>query len=119
MAKAHEGLNNLTEYLRHQFCWKEPYICKTVDREFSYEEVRQAMLYLKETDPDLFHLLQYRYLTNKPRQTIANSLYIDSSTLKRHWDKAMQIIQNWLMHGPNNDQPLFEPLKPINFIGKD
>ena len=119
MAKAHEGLNQLTDYLRHKFCWKEPYVCKTehIDTEFTYAQVLQAMKYLKVTDPELYKLLQYRYLTDKPRNTIANSLYIDSSTLKRKWDKGMQIVQHWLMHGPySTEEPILEPLDPINFL---
>lgn len=120
MARAHAGLDNFTDYLRNKFAWKEDYVCKTdkIDQTFSYHEVLQALNYLKSTDPELHKLLQYRYLTARKRDIIATSLYMDPSTLKRKWDKAMGIVQNWLIHGPikSNEDPLFVELEPIKSI---
>lgn len=126
MAKSHPGIKILTEYLKNDFAWKKPYICKTeeIDKTFTYEQVKEAMMKLKVTDPRLHRLLAYRYMTNRSRSAIAQSMYMDSSTLKRSWDKAMGIVQNWLVHGlveeGNEDKPpLLEPLEPIDLIFKD
>lgn len=125
MAKSHPGLKLLTNYLKNEFPWRKPYVCKTdeIDQTFSYEEVKEAMKKLKTTDPRLHRLLSYRYMTNRSRSAIAQSMYMDSSTLKRSWDKAMMILQNWLMHGTREDEegndPLLEELEPIDLMYKD
>ena len=120
MAKSHPGLKLLTAYLRTEFPWKKEYHCKTeeIDITFSYEEVKAALTKLKTTDPRLHRLLAYRYMTNRSRSDIAQSLFMDSSTLKRNWDKAMMILQNWLMHGSSED-PLIEKLEGIDILYKD
>ena len=133
MAKSHPGLKLLTNYLRNDFPWKKNYKCETneMDIEFSYPQVKEALRKLKITDPKLHRLLSYRYMTNRSRSAIAQSLYMDSSTLKRSWDKAMFILQNWLVHGTSgiidkkdeNPQPeqeaLLEELSPIDLMYKE
>jgi hypothetical protein len=123
MAKSHPGLRLLTNYLRNEFPWKRNYVCKTdyIDTEFTYDEVKEALVKLKTTDPKLHRLLAYRYMSNRSRSDIAQSMYMDSSTLKRNWDKAMMILQNWLMHGisRNGSEPLIEKLEGIDIIYRD
>ena len=125
MAKSHPGLKLLTNYLRNEFPWKKDYKCRTeeIDRVFTYKQVKEAMRKLKRTDPKLHRLLAYRYMTNRSRSAIAQSMFMDSSTLKRSWDKAMMILQNWLMHGtPENEQdvpPLLEELEAIDLIYRE
>lgn len=88
MAKSHPGLKLLSNYLKTEFPWKKDYVCKTdeVNQVFTYEEVKAALKKLKTTDPKLHRLLSYRFMTNRSRSAIADSLYMDSSTLKRSWD---------------------------------
>lgn len=122
MAKAHSGLDSLTKYLRFSFPWKENFVCEPLGQTFTYEEVKNALKMLKRTDPKLHRLLEYRYMTNRSRSAIANSLYMDSSTLKRSWDKGMHILMNWLMHGVRKDedgQPLFDELDPVDLLQYD
>jgi DNA-binding MarR family transcriptional regulator len=89
MAKSHPGLKLLTTYLKVEFPWKKEYICITeeIDQTFSYNQVKEALTKLKTTDPNLHRLLSYRYMTNRSRSDIAQSLYMDSSTLKRQFRK--------------------------------
>lgn len=123
MAKSHPGLRLLTNYLKIEFPWKKNYTCitKEIDRVFTYEEVKEALVKLKTTDPNLHRLLTYRYMTNRSRSDIAQSLYMDSSTLKRQWDKGMYILQNWLMHGTSqlNEVPLIEKIPGIDLLYQD
>jgi len=124
MAKSHPGLKLLTNYLRNEFGWQKDYVCKTdeIDKVFTHAEVKDALRKLKTTDPKLHRLLTYRYMTTRSRSDIAHSLYMDSSTLKRNWDKAMMILQNWLMHGiaeTETDTPLIEKLEGIDLIYRD
>ena len=124
MARSHPGLKLLSNYLKTEFPWKKNYICKTneLDTYFSYEQVKEALFKLKKTDPKLHRLLEYRYMTNRSRSAIAQSLYMDSSTLKRSWDRGMNIIQNWLLHGTvesEKETPLLETLDGIDLIHRD
>lgn len=129
MATADKGLRDLYEYLKNDFQWKKDYHCEynNINISFTYSEVKEALRKLKKTDPKLHRILQYRILTNRSRQEISLSLFIDSSTLKRSWDKAIKIIQNWLMHGTpykNNEDlnldnaadVLFEELDVIDLL---
>ena len=123
MAKSHPGLKLLSNYLRTEFPWKKDYVCKTteINQTFKYQDVKNALKKLKTTDPKLHRLLSYRFMTNRSRSAIAESLYMDSSTLKRSWDKAMFILQNWLMHGvpeEGESQPLIDTLDPIDLLYK-
>lgn len=88
MAKSHPGLRLLTNYLRIDFPWKKSYVCKTeeIDQVFTYDDVKEALVKLKTTDPHLHRILSYRYMTNRSRSDIAQSLFMDSSTLKRQLD---------------------------------
>jgi len=124
MAKSHPGLKLLTNYLRNEFAWKHDYVCQTdeIDRTFTYAQVKDALGKLKTTDPKLHRLLTYRYMTTRSRSDIAHSLYMDSSTLKRNWDKGMMILQNWLMHGiaeEGEDEPLIERLDGIDLLYRE
>lgn len=85
MARSHPGLKLLTNYLRTEFPWKKDYVCITEEMNitFTYDQVKEALVKLKITDPSLHRLLCYRYMTNRSRSDIAQSLYMDSSTLKR------------------------------------
>lgn len=121
MARSHPGLKLLTNYLRTEFPWKKDYVCITEEMNitFTYDQVKEALVKLKITDPSLHRLLCYRYMTNRSRSDIAQSLYMDSSTLKRQWDKGMYILQNWLMHGISYDPnvlPLIEKLDAIDIL---
>lgn len=124
MAKSHPGLKILTNYLRNDFAWQKDYVCKTnnIDKVFTHGQVKEALNKLKVTDPKLHRLLTYRYMTTRSRSDIAHSLYMDSSTLKRNWDKAMMIIQNWLTHGladEGEEEPLINKLDGIDLLYRD
>ena len=123
MAKSHPGLKLLTNYLRNEFPWKKDYVCKTdeIDITFTYSQVKEALNKLKTTDPKLHRLLAYRYMSNRSRSDIAQSMYMDSSTLKRNWDKAMMIVQNWLMHGTSFEgkEPLIDKLNGVDILYRD
>ena len=119
MAKAHRGLDSMTKYLRHSFAWKEDLdLTEVIGMKFTYQEVKDALKKLKKTDPKLHRLLEYRYMTSRSRSAIANSLYMDSSTLKRSWDKAMNILINWLAHSRPEEEgeSLLEPLDQIDLV---
>lgn len=122
---AHPGLSQFTEYLRRKFPWKENFECEMVNETFTYEEVKQALRHLKTTDPALHRILEYRALSNRSRWDIAEALYIDSSTLKRKWNVAMNIMMNWLLHGSMSHleegeiEPIFSPLDSLDLVSMD
>lgn len=114
MARPHSGLDSLTRYLRTGFPWKSEWKCEALGMTFDYEDVKSAMLALKKSDPGLHRLLSYRWQTTRSRNAIANALYLDPSTLKRSWDKAMHQVVNYLV---NRD--VYEELEAIDLVQYD
>jgi hypothetical protein len=103
MAKPHIGIDSFTNYLSKGFPWKETWVIspsgpEDETLEFTSTEVKEAIVRLKRTDPYLHKLLAYRWLTKRTRNDIANSQYMDPSTLKRKWDVAINIIVNYLIN---------------------
>lgn len=64
------------------------------------------------TDPELHRILAYKWLTGRSRNDIASGLHMDSSTLKRLWNKAFDILVNHLRHGSRegNIAPNLDPI---------
>lgn len=101
MALPHPGIDRFTRYLKNEFPWKKNLDLSSVmtDKDvFSYDEVKEAINKLKLTDPTLHRILGYRWQTQRSRNAIANALYMDPSTVKRNWDRAINIIVNYLVN---------------------
>jgi hypothetical protein len=114
MAQADPGLNSVTKYLRTEFPWKKDFYCKVLDETFTYQQVRDALIKIQVTDPLLHRLASYRWASHRSRNDIADGLYMDSSTLKRHWDKFGHLLMNYLVNGD-----LIAELEPIDIIHMD
>lgn len=114
MARAHPGLDALTKYLKTQFPWKQDFYCDYLNMTFTYNQVRAAINKIKITDPALHRIASYRWMSHRSRNEIANSLYIDASTLKRHWDKFGHLLMNYLVNGD-----LVGKLDPIDLVQVD
>jgi len=111
MAKPHPGYEALSKYLGTGFAWKLP-LDDLAGETYSYEEVKEALRRLMRTDPQLHSLLAYKWLTNRSRNDIASAVHMDSSTVKRLWNKALDILMNHLRHGEREDNlaPILDPL---------
>lgn len=92
MAKADPKLDSLTKYLKNQFPWKQDYHCEPLGITYPYEQVVDAIKRIKITDPGLHRIANYRWMSHRTRNDIANSLYMDSSTLKRQWDQHLKVF---------------------------
>jgi len=100
MAAAHPGRDSFIKYLKTNFPWKENWepIIKGEEHSFTHKDVKRALKSLQVTDPKLYRLLSYRWQTARNRSDLAGSLYLDPSTLKRHWDVATNIVVNYLIN---------------------
>jgi hypothetical protein len=120
MAKPHPGHESLKKYLNNRFAWKEDWIVDENDKEkpevYTHLEMKEAMRRLKTTDPVLHKLLAYLWLTDRSRNDIANGFGMDSSTLKRLWDKAMDKIVAHLRLGIRENDEVAPKLDPIDII---
>jgi hypothetical protein len=116
MSKAHKGRETVYVYLAHNFPWKESLV---LDGEvYVYEEVLEAISKLKRNDPLSHKILAYRWLTTRTRADISAGLFMDSSTLKRMWDYAIDILVNYLRHKHNREGNIAPLLEPIDLIYK-
>ncbi len=112
MAYAHPGINSFLKYLKEDFPWKKDWDPGDIFEEdivFTYLEVKQAIIDFRNINPHHHRLLEYAWLSNRKREEIANGLYMDSSTLKRSWNKSIHMIVNRLV---NKD--VIDPLEPID-----
>lgn len=120
MAKSDPTINGITKYLRSGYSKQEDLdLSVELDERksrvtFKYLEVKSALLKLKTTDPDLHCKLGYLWQTARSRNDIANSLYMDSSTLRRKWIRALDILLNYLI---NSDT--IADLEPIDLLYKE
>lgn len=114
LAKPHPGNDSLTKYMKTEFPWKKDFVCEPINMTFRYEDVVDALRKLKTTDPKLHRIGSYRWMSYRSRNDIANGLYMDSSTLKRYWDKFSCLIMNYLVHGD-----LIGELDPLDVIQMD
>lgn len=114
MAKADPNLDSVTRYLKTCFPWKKDFYCEPLDQTFPYADVVTALKKIKVTDPALHRIASYRWMSYRSRNDIANSLFMDSSTLKRYWDKFGHLLMNHLMHGD-----IVGDMEPIDLIQVD
>ena len=95
MAIAHQGLNSLTKYLRSQFPWGCPWYCEMTNEVFEAEEIRRALFEMRQwVAEEDYLLLGYRWLSIRSRDDIAFKVNYDSSTVKRIWDRLMNLLKN-------------------------
>jgi len=111
VAYANPLFDSAYRYLKDKFALREDFICEPLNQTFTYGEVKEALRKLSKTDPQLHRMLSYRWMTNRSRFVIASILYMDSSTLKRRWDRGIIIFLGWLQHGD-----LVEELPAIDLV---
>ncbi len=113
MAKAHSGIDKFIKYLRQDFAWKQDFNCPETEEVYSHQQVKEALLKLKKTDPELYRMLSYLWQTKRTRNAIAEHLYCDSSTLRRKWIISLHILMNYLVN-----HEVTEDIGPIDLIQK-
>ena len=123
MAKSDPTINAITKYLKAEFPQqKDCDLSQVLDANksrvvFGYLEVKSALLKLKTVDPELHKLLGYLWQSYRSRNYIANSLYMDSSTLRRRWVKGLNIILNYLINSEVTAE--LEPIDPLYIEAKE
>jgi len=123
VAKSEPIINSFTKYLKTEFSQqKDCDLSDILDANksrvhFGYLEVKSAMLKLKTVDPELHKLLCYLWLSYRSRNYIANSLYMDSSTLRRRWVKALNILLNYLLNAEVTAE--LDPIDPLYIEAKE
>ena len=110
MAKANPVLNRVSEYLRSEFSQQKDLDLSINNKGetlldankrqvyFTYLEVKEAMLKFKAVDPELYRMFGYHWQSKRTRNRIAESIYVDPSTLKRNWNKGSHILLNYLIN---------------------
>lgn len=99
MAIAHPGLNSLKLYLKTRLPWHLDWECTYTGETFPAEQVVNALYWLKYHYPKEYEILGYLWLSYRPRNDIADALFMDASTLKRSWDKMMHLLKSYCSHG--------------------
>jgi hypothetical protein len=80
--------------MKTRFAWGLPWHCEMTGEVFTAEQVRQALDQVKLHFPsEQYALLGYCWLSYRTRTEIADSQYLDPSTVKRSWDRLMHYLK--------------------------
>jgi len=83
----------MTEF-PHQQSWTHP----TTLQEFSHSSILSILSRYKQTNPERYKALYVLFTTQKTRAFVAERLFISSSTVRRHWDKAIDTVMVMLLY---------------------
>ena len=117
MATGPKELTVLLKYLRTDFpIQKDLDLSQVLDStkskvNFTYKEVKEALLQIKTTDPGLHNNMCWLWQSTRTRTDIAQGTFQDSSTLKRKWNKGMYILFNYLVNSE-----ICGELEPIDIL---
>lgn len=102
--------NSVLKFLRASYPHKLDLV---VDGQaYPYADVKKAVDGLKDNDPLLLRILSSYMFTALSRAKAADAIGFDSSTLKRHLNKAADIIMQRLNHADMLPDDLFEIRDP-------
>lgn len=121
MARPHEGRIKLFNYLKKEYPWKRSFIYlfkednnRTLIHEFSWHQVDAAKKWVRSINPENYKILMYLTTSDRSRQAIADALFLNSSTVKRRADKALDQIMHYLIAKFVNIEDFDTILEPID-----
>jgi len=108
VASPHVSRDTILKYLKKEFQWRQDYVFKwqevteegeRLNREhtFTWSDVEAARKWTANLNPDNYKVLMYLITTGRSRQNIADALFLNSSTVKRKADAALDQIQQYLV----------------------
>jgi hypothetical protein len=114
MARPHSGHDAIIKYLKDgDFAWKQPLIAPPDHESFSAEQVKQSLEYVKICNPSKYKILDLTISTGRPRADIANALHLDTSTVKRYLNHAVDLLMIHLRYGNLIDNKQYLDLRNI------
>jgi hypothetical protein len=120
MAQPHMGRIKLFNYLKKEYPWKMPFLYKFEEEgrilihEFSWNQVNSAKKWMASINPENYKILMYLTTSDRSRQAIADSQFLNSSTVKRRADKAVDQIMQYLIARYVNLEDFDTILEPID-----
>lgn len=117
----HMGRKQLINYLKREYCWKEPFIYKYIDEqgktlthEFNWTQVNKARVWAEKICPENYKILMYLTKTERTRQAIADAMFLDMTTIKRRADKCLDQLMHYLIGVYVNLEDYDELIQPID-----
>jgi hypothetical protein len=116
----HPGRIQLIRYLKNDHPWKSSFVYKfqVGDQVFCYEftalQVDAAKRWASRINPEYYRVLMYLVATNRTRRDIADSLFLDTTTLRRRADKCLNNIMQYLVGTFVNLEDFDSMLSPID-----
>lgn len=123
--KPHVGRIQLINYLKREFPWKQPFIYfyndednKKLSHEFSWNQVNNARKWAESINPENYQILMYLTKTERTRQSIADAMYLDMTTIKRRGDKCLDQLMHYLIGVYVNLEDYNDLIQPIDLRAK-
>lgn len=108
-----QGREKFKKYLIEDFGWKKDLVIlyrfiedgqeKEEEEIYPYEEIIKALNYLKQSDPLLFRVVNFKSVSHRSINDLALSLDRDSMTIKRQLDTGINILINYIEHTIRGD----------------
>lgn len=120
MASPHSGRIKLFNYLKKEYPWKMPFIYKfqednkTLTHEFSWHQINAAKSWMRSINPENYKILMCLTTSDRSRQAIADAQFLNSSTVKRRADKAVDQIMQYLIAKYVNVEDFDTIVEPID-----
>jgi hypothetical protein len=115
----------MINYLKREYCWKDPFIYKyvneegkTLTHEFSWVQVNKAIAWAEKINPENYKILMYLTKTERTRQAIADAMFLDMTTIKRRADKCLDQLMHYLIGVYVNLEDYDELVQPIDLRAK-
>lgn len=98
MPRPNRFIDEAKQYLRKKFMMREDFKSECYRATFPYEMVKEALYLIKRVDPSVYSDSWYFWGTTRSRNSIADGLLKDSSTVKRRFDTFIIYLLNILVH---------------------
>ena len=96
--RPHEVRTSLLEYLKNDFPYGCDWIHPITYHRFRNAAINNALLLLKEVNPKSYKILWALWTTRKGTKILADGFFYSPTTLKRHCEKAIDILALFLFY---------------------
>jgi nucleoid DNA-binding protein len=90
--EAHEVRNSMIIYLKEDFPYGRDWIHPVTYNRFSCSSIKSALLILQELNPEKYRVLWALWTTRKDSIYLANKFYCSVQTIKRQWERAVDLL---------------------------
>ena len=90
--EVHIVRSSMLTYLKEQFPYGKDWIHPITYERYSCNSIKTALLLLQEMNPEKYRILWALWTTRKDSIYLANKFYCSVQTIKRQWERAVDLL---------------------------